>query len=122
MVQQSDLDLFFSLSKTQQFEDLRELRTRVAHLGGGSLAAFTALYLSIVLVVLPMLLGSIIDGSGPYGVAAPYITVAATLLLGMWIAYSFMLEQRDLARASARLAFYDDALRRQQEVSNVTVR
>lgn len=114
VVERSDVDLFLSLSETQQFEDLRDLRTRAAHLGGGSLAAFTALYVSIVLAVLPLFLGSIIDESGPFASAAPYITGAAVLILGLWIAYSFVLEQRDMARASARLAFYDEALQRQQ--------
>lgn len=93
IVERSDFDLFLSLSRTQQFEDLRELRTRTAHLGRGTLAAFTALYASIVLAVLPIFLGSIVDEHGPFASVAPDITGSVILIFGLWLAYSFVLEQ-----------------------------
>ncbi|MBT2534500.1 hypothetical protein J7E83_20690 [Arthrobacter sp. ISL-48] len=43
-VTRQEIETFLALDEEKQFEDLRSLRTRAAHLSGGSLGAFTALY------------------------------------------------------------------------------
>jgi len=50
-----------SLSEEQKFEDLRLLRTRAAHLSGGSMAAFTALYVSIIFFAVPLILSAMVE-------------------------------------------------------------
>lgn len=109
-VEQPEIALFLSQDERQQFEDLRELRTKAAHLGGGSLAAFTAVYVSLIIVVLPILTTTILDNAGPYAAAAPYLTAVVIGGAGLWIAIAFLHEQHDMARAAARLSFYTEAL------------
>lgn len=111
-VEQAEIALFLGQDERQQFEDLRDLRTKAAHLGGGSLAAFTALYVSLIIVVLPILTATILDDTGPYAAEAPYITAAVIGGSGLWIAIAFLREQHNMARASARLTFYTEALQR----------
>jgi hypothetical protein len=115
VVERSDVSLFLSLDETKQFEDLRLLRTRTAHLGGGSLAAVTAIFVSIILAVPPILMGD----SGPQNESgaggSAYLLAVAIVGIGVWLAFGFLLEQRDMARASARLTFYEEALAQRRQ-------
>jgi hypothetical protein len=106
-VELEEINRFLDLSPAQRFEVLRQLRTDVAHLGGGSLSAFIAVYISVVLVAIPLLASSIIEDfpvGGSIGIGL-FILVA-----GLVVTRSFILHQRDLARSSARLTFFEDAL------------
>ncbi|MHC6231977.1 hypothetical protein ACX5I6_20810 [Arthrobacter sp. MMS24-T111] len=108
-VTREDIDIFLALDENKQFEDLRELRTRAAHLGGGSLGAYTALYVSVTLAALPLLVQGTASWVGPFTSALAIALVV--LVAGFWIAYSFVHAQHEMARAATRLAFYEEALR-----------
>lgn len=109
-VTREEVATFLALSADKQFEDLRSLRIRAAHLNGGSLGAFAALYVGVILVAFP-LLG---QATAPYvGLLAPPMSLTVGLVIlvgGCWIAYSYIHEQRDMAHAATRLAFYEEAL------------
>lgn len=58
-VTRQEVRRFLTLNDEQQFEDLLLLRTRAAHFGAGSLTAFTALYISIILFAVPLMIESL---------------------------------------------------------------
>lgn len=101
---------FLTLNDEQQFEDLLLLRTRAAHFGAGSLAAFTALYISVILFAVPLIIESLPGET--LGIPPALIPTVGTLAAGIWIAFAFVQEQHNMARAAARLAFYEEALDR----------
>jgi len=108
-VTRQDIAAFLALDENKQFEDLRTLRTRAAHLSGGSLGAYTALYVGVILVALPLLGPATASWVGPF--ASSLCIALIILLAGCWIAYSFIQDQHDMARAATRLAFYEEALK-----------
>lgn len=65
-VTRQDIAAFLALDENKQFEDLRTLRTRAAHLSGGSLGAYTALYVGVILVALPLLGPATASWVGPF--------------------------------------------------------
>lgn len=108
-VEQVEIDHFLILDSTRQFDVLRQLRTDAAHLSGGSMSAFTAAYISVVLVAIPLMASSIVN-SWPVGGS---IGLGAFILIaGLVLARSSVLYQRDLARSATRLAFFEEALSR----------
>lgn len=107
-VEQAEIEAFLGLSPAQQFEDLRELRMSAAHLGGGSLSAFSAIYISIVVGALPLISSAWPDGFG--SPAVPFALGAFILGGGFTVALAFVRYQQEMARAATRLAFYEDAL------------
>ena len=111
-MEQAEIKHFLVLSQAQQFEVLRKLRTDAAHLGGASLSAFTAVYISVVLVAFPLLASPIVElwpGPGSTGLGL------FILLAGMVLAISLVRHQHDLARSATRLAFFEDALLQEPE-------
>lgn len=109
-VEQAEIGAFLALSPRQQFEDLRELRMSAAHLGGGSLSAFSAIYISIVVGALPLIGSAWPNGSGWFGV--PLALAAVILGGGFAVAIALVRHQHEMARAATRLAFYEDELNR----------
>jgi 4-hydroxybenzoate polyprenyltransferase len=110
-VTRPDIAAFLALDENKQFEDMRNLRTRAAHLSGGSLGAYTALYVGVILVAFPLLGQATASWVGPF---ASSLSIALIVLLaGCWIAYSYIHDQHDMARAATRLAFYEEALKNQ---------
>lgn len=107
-VTRQEINRFLGLSDDEQFEDLRLLRTRAAHLSGGSLSAFTALYISIIFFAVPLINASL--PSDALWFPPTLIPAVFALALGLGIAYGFIHEQHNMARAAARLAFYEDVL------------
>ncbi|MBG6181873.1 hypothetical protein [Arthrobacter sp. CAN_A1] len=106
-VELEEIDRFLDLDLVQRFEVLRQLRTNAAHLGGGSLGVFIAVYISVVLVAIPLLAASIIED---FPVAGSMGLGLFVLVAGIVVTRSFILHQRDLARSSTRLAFFEEAL------------
>jgi hypothetical protein len=108
-VTRQEIATFIALDEDKQFEDLRGLRTRSAHLSGGSLGAYSALYVGVILVVFPLLGQALALWAGPFGSS---LSIALTVFIaGSWISYSYVHDQHDMARAATRLAFYEEALR-----------
>lgn len=108
-VTRQEIATFLALNEDKQFEDLRSLRTRAAHLSGGSLGAFTAVYVGALLVAFPLLAHS--TAGWAVNFASPLSIALIVLLSGSAIGYSYALDQHDMARAAARLAFYEQALK-----------
>lgn len=110
-VTRQDITTFLALDENKQFEDLRTLRTRAAHLSGGSLSAYTALYVGVLLVAFPLLGQAIASWAGP--LASTLCIALIVLIGGCWIAYAYLHDQHDMARAATRLTFYEEALKTQ---------
>ncbi|WP_156037199.1 hypothetical protein [Arthrobacter sp. UNC362MFTsu5.1] len=108
-VTRQEIATFVALDEEKQFQDLRSLRTRAAHLSGGSLGAFTALYVGVILVAFPLLGQATASWAGPF--ASPLSIALLVLFTGCSIAYSYVYDQHDMARAATRLAFYEQALK-----------
>lgn len=113
-VTRQEIATFLALNEDKQFEDLRSLRTRAAHLSGGSLGAFTAVYVGALLVAVPLLGQS--TAGWAVNFASPLSIALIVLLSGCSIGYSYARDQHDMARAATRLAFYEQALREQGSV------
>ncbi|MET4622826.1 hypothetical protein ABIE18_004305 [Arthrobacter sp. 2762] len=109
-VTRAEIATFLTLSEDKQFEDLRSLRNRTAHLSGGSLGAFTALYIGVILVAFPLIGQATAPWAGP--LAPPLSIGLVVLVAGYWIAYSYVKEQRNMAHAATRLTFYEEALKK----------
>lgn len=110
-VTKDEVVTFLALSEDQQFEDLRSLRNRAAHLSGSSLGAFTTLYMGVILVAFPLLSQATAPLIGPYALPISLSVGLVVLVAGCWISYSYIHSQRDMAHASTRLTFYEEALR-----------
>lgn len=72
------------------------------------MAAFTALYVSIIFFAVPLIYDLLPNATPlmPSGLVAAVFGLGA----GLWIAWCFLREQQDLARAAARLTFYEEVM------------
>lgn len=108
-VTQQEIATFLSLGEDKQFEDLRSVRYRAAHLSGGSPGAFTTLYVGVIRSPFRCRANGSTLLPGP--VASPLSIGLVILIGGCWIAYSYAGDQRDMvADAATRLASYEETL------------